>query len=44
VAVFLVRHAETLANAARIVQRPDDPLSARGREQAAHLRREAMGF
>lgn len=38
-AVFLVRHAETLANAARIVQRPEDPLSPRGREQAERLGR-----
>ncbi len=36
-AVFLVRHAETDANAARIVQTPDAPLSARGREQAERL-------
>jgi probable phosphoglycerate mutase len=37
--VFLVRHAETDANAARIVQTPDAPLSARGREQAERLAR-----
>jgi probable phosphoglycerate mutase len=38
-AIYLVRHAETDANAARVVQRPDVPLSARGREQAARLAR-----
>src|SRR5512143_2148507 len=35
--IFLVRHGETDANAARVVQTPDVPLSARGREQARAL-------
>jgi broad specificity phosphatase PhoE len=39
VPLFLVRHAETASNAARIVQRADDPLSERGRDQAARLAR-----
>ncbi len=38
-AIYLLRHAETDANAARVVQRPDVPLSARGRAQAACLGR-----
>jgi broad specificity phosphatase PhoE len=32
--IHVVRHGETDANAARIVQRPDAPLSARGRAQS----------
>ncbi len=36
-AIYLLRHAETDANATRVVQRPDVPLSARGRAQAARL-------
>ena len=28
--IFLIRHGETAANAARIVQTPDTPLSERG--------------
>lgn len=36
-AIFLVRHGETASNVARIVQLPDEPLSARGRAQAARL-------
>lgn len=36
-AIFLIRHGETDANAARIVQRPTVPLSARGRAQAQAL-------
>ena len=35
--IFLVRHAETTLNAARVVQYPDTPLSARGRWQAGRL-------
>ena len=35
--LFLVRHGETVSNAARIVQRPDSPLSARGEAQAERL-------
>lgn len=37
--IFLVRHGETHGNAARIVQRPDLPLSPRGIAQAEHLAR-----
>lgn len=37
--IFLIRHGETDANAARIVQTPDVALSARGREQACALGR-----
>jgi broad specificity phosphatase PhoE len=39
VAIFLVRHGETDANAARVLQTPDAELSARGREQAWRLAR-----
>jgi broad specificity phosphatase PhoE len=38
-AIYVLRHAETDANASRVVQRPDVPLSARGRDQAARLAR-----
>ncbi len=38
-AIFLVRHGETLGNASRVVQRPDNPLSARGAAQAERLAR-----
>ncbi|HET7342905.1 MAG TPA: histidine phosphatase family protein [Methylomirabilota bacterium] len=37
--IFLVRHGETVGNAARIVQAPDSPLSPRGRAQAERLAR-----
>jgi broad specificity phosphatase PhoE len=37
--LFLIRHGETAGNAARIVQRPDIPLSPRGRAQAERLAR-----
>jgi probable phosphoglycerate mutase len=37
VAILLVRHGETPANAARVVQTPDTPLSARGLAQAERL-------
>jgi len=37
--IFLIRHGETPGNAARIVQRPDIPLSERGLAQAARLAR-----
>ncbi len=33
-AIFLIRHGETALNAARVVQRPETPLSARGLAQA----------
>ncbi len=36
-AIFLIRHGETDANAARVVQTPDVPLSARGIAQAEQL-------
>lgn len=36
-AIFVIRHGETDLNAARIIQRPDTPLSARGHRQAAQL-------
>jgi broad specificity phosphatase PhoE len=38
-AIYLLRHGETDANATRVVQLPGVPLSARGREQAANLAR-----
>ncbi len=37
--IFLIRHGETLGNAARIVQLPDSPLSPRGVDQAQRLAR-----
>jgi len=37
--IFLIRHGETLGNAARIVQLPDSPLSPRGGAQAERLAR-----
>jgi len=37
--LFLVRHGETEANAVRVVQRPEVPLSPRGRAQAERLAR-----
>ncbi len=37
--ILLIRHGETASNAARIVQMPDTPLSARGLEQARRLGR-----
>lgn len=37
--LLLVRHGETALNAARVLQPPDTPLSARGHEQAAALGR-----
>jgi broad specificity phosphatase PhoE len=44
--ILLIRHGETAANVARIMQRPDVPLSARGIRQAAQLaeRLFALGF
>jgi probable phosphoglycerate mutase len=36
-AIFLIRHGETLGNATRTVQHPDIPLSPRGIEQAERL-------
>ena len=37
--IFLIRHGETIGNASRILQRPDDPLSPRGVTQAERLAR-----
>jgi broad specificity phosphatase PhoE len=37
--LFLIRHGETLGNASRTVQLPDDPLSPRGLAQAERLAR-----
>ncbi len=37
--IFLIRHGETVGNAARIVQLPDSPLSPRGVAQAERLAR-----
>jgi len=39
VSILLIRHGETPGNAARIVQRPDIPLSERGLAQAGRLAR-----
>jgi probable phosphoglycerate mutase len=41
--IFLIRHGETAGNAARIVQLPDIPLSARGLAQAERLARRLTG-
>src|SRR5262245_9584715 len=41
--IFLIRHGETVGNAARIVQRPDAPLSPRGVAQAERLARRLAG-
>lgn len=38
-AIFLIRHGETLGNASRTVQLPDNPLSPRGLAQAERLAR-----
>jgi probable phosphoglycerate mutase len=37
--IYLVRHGETAANAHRVLQTPDVPLSPRGQEQARRLAR-----
>jgi probable phosphoglycerate mutase len=39
VSLFLIRHGETVGNASRTVQLPDNPLSARGLVQAEQLAR-----
>jgi probable phosphoglycerate mutase len=39
VSILLIRHGETLGNASRTVQLPDNPLSARGIAQAERLAR-----
>ena len=41
--IFLIRHGETAGNAARIVQRPDIPLSPRGVAQAERVGRRLAG-
>ena len=43
-AILLIRHGETAANAARVVQRPDVPLSERGVRQAAQLAERLFGL
>ena len=43
-AIYLIRHGETLGNAARVVQRPDNPLSPRGIAQAERLARRLAGL
>jgi 2,3-bisphosphoglycerate-dependent phosphoglycerate mutase len=42
-AIYLIRHGETLGNATRVVQRPDNPLSPRGLAQAEALARRLAG-
>jgi broad specificity phosphatase PhoE len=42
-AIYLIRHGETDSNAARVVQTPDVPLSARGLAQAERLARRLAG-
>ena len=39
VSIFLIRHGETVGNASRVVQLPDNPLSSRGVAQAERLAR-----
>ena len=41
--ILLVRHGETDGNAARVLQRPDAPLNARGVYQAERLARRLLG-
>jgi 2,3-bisphosphoglycerate-dependent phosphoglycerate mutase len=41
--IFLIRHGETLGNASRTVQMPDNPLSPRGIAQAERLARRLGG-
>ena len=41
--VYLVRHGETPFNAARILQRPDTPLSQLGAAQAARVAQRLAG-
>src|ERR1051325_8191013 len=43
-AILLIRHGETAANAARVVQRPEVPLSERGVRQAAQLAERLFGL
>jgi len=41
--IYLIRHGETLGNASRTVQMPDNPLSPRGVAQAERLARRLEG-
>ena len=41
--IFLIRHGETVGNASRVVQHPDNPLSPRGVAQAERLARRLAG-
>ncbi|HXJ81758.1 MAG TPA: histidine phosphatase family protein [Candidatus Methylomirabilis sp.] len=41
-AIYLIRHGETRGNAVRIVQRPEEPLSAHGIAQAERLARQLV--
>ena len=41
--IFLIRHGETVGNASRVVQHPDNPLSPRGIAQAERLARRLAG-
>ena len=41
--IFLIRHGETVGNATRVVQMPDNPLSPRGVAQAERLARRLAG-
>ena len=41
--IFLIRHGETVGNASRVVQHPDNPLSPRGLAQAERLARRLAG-
>ena len=41
--IFLIRHGETVGNASRVVQHPDNPLSPRGEAQAERLARRLAG-
>jgi broad specificity phosphatase PhoE len=41
--LFLIRHGETVGNASRTVQLPDNPLSSRGVAQAERLARRLAG-
>jgi probable phosphoglycerate mutase len=43
VAIYLIRHGETEANAARVLQRPEVPLSERGLGQARRLAERLAG-
>jgi probable phosphoglycerate mutase len=42
-AIYLIRHGETAGNAARVVQKPDIPLSPHGIDQARRVARRLAG-